>query len=126
MPESHSPSWSLRATFSETSTRKEISSVYAPRSGSRTSTSQLPTSGRSRCSALGWLNRNRPNDALPIFGRLISEFMASIVDGVGALRSHAAAHGEGPDGFRVEPRHARLAVHAVHAVLSFLFETWQD
>src|SRR5690606_20481291 len=41
--------------------------------------------------------------------------MASIVGGVGALRTHAStAHGQGNVRYRVEPRHARLAVHAAH------------
>jgi hypothetical protein len=56
--------------------------------------------------------------------RRIVQGMASMIDGVGALRSHAAAHGEGPATVRLEPRHARLAVHASHATLLFLFETW--
>ncbi len=51
--------------------------------------------------------------------------LASIVDGVGAYRTHAGdAHGRGPDASLVEPRHARLAVHAAHTVVTFILETW--
>jgi hypothetical protein len=52
--------------------------------------------------------------------------LASIVDGVGAFRTHAGdAHGRGPDAPAIEPRHARLAVHAAHTVATFILETWE-
>ncbi|MDY7001462.1 MAG: abortive infection family protein, partial [Thermodesulfobacteriota bacterium] len=39
----------------------------------------------------------------------------SIVDGLGALRTHAgSAHGRGKKIYKVQPRHARLAVHTAH------------
>jgi Abortive infection C-terminus len=51
--------------------------------------------------------------------------LASIVDGTGAFRTHAGdAHGHGPEAPAVEPRHARLAVHAAHTVVTFVLETW--
>jgi Abortive infection C-terminus len=51
--------------------------------------------------------------------------LASIVDGVGAFRTHAGdAHGHGPEARPVEARHARLAVHAAHTVVTFVLETW--
>jgi hypothetical protein len=51
--------------------------------------------------------------------------LISIVDGVGALRTHAStAHGAGKKNYRVEPRHARLAIHAAHTVVLFVLETW--
>lgn len=51
--------------------------------------------------------------------------LISIVDGVGALRTHAStAHGAGRKSYRVEPRHARLAIHAAHTVVLFVLETW--
>jgi hypothetical protein len=51
--------------------------------------------------------------------------LASIVDGVGAFRTHAGdAHGRGPDAKPIEARHARLAVHAAHTVVTFILETW--
>jgi hypothetical protein len=51
--------------------------------------------------------------------------MTSIIDGVGAFRTHAgSAHGRGRKPYRVEPRHARLAIHAAHTICTFLVETW--
>lgn len=48
-----------------------------------------------------------------------------IVDGIGALRTHAgSAHSEGRKGYKLEPRHARLAVNAAHTVATFVMETW--
>jgi Abortive infection C-terminus len=52
--------------------------------------------------------------------------LASIVAGVAAFRTHAGdAHGRGPDAPSIEPRHARLAVHAAHTVVTFILETWK-
>ena len=49
----------------------------------------------------------------------------SIVDGIGALRTHASsAHGSGRKVYRIEPRHARLAVHAAHTATTFIIESW--
>jgi hypothetical protein len=51
--------------------------------------------------------------------------LATVLNGVGDLRTHAgSAHGRGHDAFTVEPRHARLAVHAAHTLVNFVFETW--
>ncbi len=51
--------------------------------------------------------------------------LSSIVDGLGALRTHAgSAHGRGPTRYRVSPRHARLAVNTAHTLVLFLLETW--
>jgi hypothetical protein len=51
--------------------------------------------------------------------------LISIVDGLGALRTHAgSAHGKGRNGYRVAPRHARLALHAAHSLTFFVLETW--
>jgi hypothetical protein len=51
--------------------------------------------------------------------------VASVVDGIGALRTHTgSAHGRGRHAYRVEPRHARLAIHAAHTLTTFLIETW--
>lgn len=53
--------------------------------------------------------------------------LSSIVDGVGALRTHAgSAHGRGKKGYRIQPRHARLAVHAAHTLILFALETWEQ
>ncbi|MBN1335629.1 MAG: abortive infection family protein [Deltaproteobacteria bacterium] len=52
--------------------------------------------------------------------------VATLVDGLGALRTHASsAHGKGRKVYRVEPRHARLAVNAAHTLAVFLLETWE-
>jgi hypothetical protein len=51
--------------------------------------------------------------------------MTSIVMGIGAFRTHAgSAHGRGRKAYRVEPRHARLAIHAAHTLCTFVIETW--
>jgi len=52
--------------------------------------------------------------------------MISVVDGIGALRTHAStAHATGRRQYRVEARHARLAVHAAHTVTAFVLESWE-
>jgi len=52
--------------------------------------------------------------------------MISIVEGIGALRTHASsAHGAGKKSYKLEPRHARLAIHSAHTVALFVLETWQ-
>lgn len=49
----------------------------------------------------------------------------SIVYGIGALRTHASsAHGAGRKSYRLEPRHARLAVHAALTLSLFILESW--
>ena len=49
----------------------------------------------------------------------------SIVDGIGALRTHAgSAHSEGRKSYKLESRHARLAVSSAHTVATFVIETW--
>lgn len=53
--------------------------------------------------------------------------LSSIVDGVGALRTHAgSAHGRGKKIYKIQPRHARLAVHAAHTLVLFALETWDN
>ena len=49
----------------------------------------------------------------------------SVVHGVGALRTHSSsAHGAGRKVYKLEPRHARLAVHAAHTLTLFVLESW--
>lgn len=56
--------------------------------------------------------------------RILSGLLG-IVNGIGALRTHASsAHGTGRKPHRLEPRHARLAVHSAHTVATFVLETW--
>lgn len=50
--------------------------------------------------------------------------MNAVTDGVGSLRTHAgSAHGHGHP-IPIEPRHARLAVHAAHTVVIFILDSW--
>lgn len=51
----------------------------------------------------------------------------SIVHGVSALRTHdGSAHGQKPARrYKIEPRHARLSVHAAHTLALFVIETWE-
>ena len=57
--------------------------------------------------------------------RIISG-MLSVVDGIGALRTHVgSAHGHGREMYPLEPRHARLAIHAAHTLATFIVETWE-
>lgn len=59
-------------------------------------------------------------DLVRIYGGL-----ATIVEGVGSLRTHAgSAHGHGRNTYDLEPRHARLAIHAAHSLVTFVLESW--
>ena len=52
--------------------------------------------------------------------------LAGVISGIGALRTHASsAHGAGKKIYRVEPRHARLAVHSAHTMVLFVLESWE-
>ena len=52
--------------------------------------------------------------------------LISITEGIGALRTHASsAHGAGKTSYKIEPRHARLAVHSAHTVALFILESWR-
>ena len=51
----------------------------------------------------------------------------SVVDGIGALRTHTGTvHGRGRKRYKLEPRHARLAIHAAHTLVIFVIETWES
>jgi hypothetical protein len=51
----------------------------------------------------------------------------AVVDGIGALRTHASsAHGAGLRPYKLQPRHARLAIHAAHTVTLYILETWKS
>lgn len=57
--------------------------------------------------------------------RRVLSGLTSVVDGIGALRTHAgSAHGHGSQGYKLVPRHARLTVHAAHTLCLFVIETW--
>jgi len=50
--------------------------------------------------------------------------LASIVDGIGSLRTHASsAHGRGRNQRRVESREARLTINAAYTLVVFIIET---
>jgi Abortive infection C-terminus len=52
--------------------------------------------------------------------------LIAVVEGIGALRSHASsAHGAGRKSYKLEPRHARLSIHAAHTVVLFVLESWE-
>jgi len=58
--------------------------------------------------------------------RAILSGMISVVQGIGALRTHASsAHGPSRRTYRLEPRHARLAVHSAHTIALFILESWE-
>lgn len=52
--------------------------------------------------------------------------LATVIQGIGALRTHAGdAHGRERGYARVDARIARLSIHAASTVALFLIETWQ-
>lgn len=53
--------------------------------------------------------------------------LSSVVDGIGSLRTHTgSAHGRGRRPYRLQARHARLAIHASHTLVGFFIETWDE
>ena len=57
----------------------------------------------------------------------ILQGLASTAVGIAHLRTHTgSAHGRGLTTYRVEARHAHLAVGADHALTNFLIETWDS
>ncbi len=51
--------------------------------------------------------------------------LISTVNGIGSLRTHASsAHGAGRTVYKLEPRHARLSIHAAHTIAAFIIESW--
>ena len=55
----------------------------------------------------------------------ILQGLASIVDGIGAYRTHiGSAHGRGIEPPRIVSSDARLAVHASHTLVIFVMERW--
>lgn len=72
---------------------------------------------------LGFDPRSKEDDDVK---RILSGVL-SVVDGIGALRTHASsAHGQGKQGYKLLPRHARLAVHSAHTITLFILETWDE
>lgn len=57
--------------------------------------------------------------------RQILSGLASIVEGVGSLRTHAgSAHGRGEAGVQINASHAQLAIHAASSLVHFVLEIW--
>lgn len=58
--------------------------------------------------------------------KLVLQGLASMVQGIGALRTHAGdAHGRERGFKRIDPRIARLAIHSASCAALFIIETWQ-
>jgi len=56
----------------------------------------------------------------------ILQGLASVVDGVGAYRTHiGSAHGRGVNPPPIDVSEARLAVNAAHTLVAFLMERWR-
>lgn len=56
----------------------------------------------------------------------ILQGLASIVDGIGAYRTHiGSAHGRGLTPPTIHPSEARLAINASHSLVTFIMERWQ-
>lgn len=67
------------------------------------------------------LDQSVANDVRAILGGL-----ATVIQGTGALRTHAGdAHGREKGFARVDARIGRLSVHAASTTALFLIETWQ-
>ena len=59
--------------------------------------------------------------------RKVLSGLNSVVDGIGSLRTHTgSAHGYGRRAYRLQARHARLAIHASHTLVGFFIETWDE
>ena len=59
--------------------------------------------------------------------RKVLSGLNSVVDGIGSLRTHTgSAHGRGRRAYRLSARHARLAIHASHTLVTFFLETWDE
>ena len=71
--------------------------------------------------ALGLNPASKEDDDL----KKILQGLASTAVGIAHLRTHTgSAHGHGLTTYRVEARHAHLAVGAAHTLTTFLIETW--
>ena len=59
----------------------------------------------------------------------LKQMLSSLVgaaNGIGALRPHASSgHGQGRVPYKVESRHTRLAIHAVHTVVALVLGSWK-
>ena len=59
--------------------------------------------------------------------RKVLSGLVTCVEGIGALRTHAGdAHGRERGYRRIDPRIARLLVHAASTIALFIMDTWQQ
>ena len=59
--------------------------------------------------------------------RKVLSGLVTCVESIGALRTHAGdAHGRERGYRRIDPRIARLSVHAASTIALFLMDTWQQ
>ncbi len=66
----------------------------------------------------------KPKNAVDPDDRKMLQGLATTIDGIAGRRTKAgSAHGRGPGARAVEPRHARLAVHAAHTIVRFVIES---
>jgi len=68
-----------------------------------------------------------PDATLAEDQRKMLQGLASVVDGVGAYRTHiGSAHGRGIAPPKISVSEARLAVNAAHTLVTFIMEIWHD
>jgi len=66
------------------------------------------------------------NQTLSDDQKRILQGLASVVDGIGAYRTHiGSAHGRGVNPPPIDVSEARLAVNAAHTLVAFIMERWQ-
>ena len=88
-----------------------------------TDPSRLKT-GKLLKTAMGDLGLD-PSDKTDTDVRGVLQGLWSVVHGIADLRTHAgSAHGYGRRAYRLQARHARLAVQASQAFIEFFIETW--
>lgn len=59
--------------------------------------------------------------------KVILTGLIATIHGIGALRTHAgSAHGKGRKPYKVEAKHARLAINAAHTICIFVIESWLE
>ena len=61
--------------------------------------------------------------------RTILSGLIAVVSGIAALRTHgSSAHAQNTSQkqYKLAPRHARLAVHSAHSIVTFILEAWSE
>jgi hypothetical protein len=71
---------------------------------------------------IGWDTATADDDIKRVLGA-----MSTLVDGIGSLRTHAgSAHGHGRATYKLQGRHATLAVNASYTLATFVIQTWNQ